>query len=812
MRRILSLLVSLFLVAGFVATASGTAVAAPPTSPWRATAGGDVAEVSLSAVALDLAGARLAVSSSDSGSQLTPRSRSRSSNLGASVVGVPIGVVSNTVDAPPGGGPDNGDLLGINLLGAVALDTMTTRNEAHWSGDTACVNGNLLADSRVSTAGLDVGVPVVLPDILSTGVSSTTGRTELITGTGDFNRSVRSTATGQVAGVDILGVIGVTIGGTPTLTATSDGTSAGSSATYTSGLITVTRPNGTTLNLAPGASTTINVIGVASVVIRAGAMTSSVSAGGAVTASVSVLTIEINALAGVDATVALLPLRANASAPSGGIDCPVPAPVITEPDNGDVTNDTTPTISGTGEPGATIDLTIDGTVVPGAATVAGNGSWSYTPATPLGQGAHSVSAIQSVDGNDSPASNVVNFSIDSTPPGVPVVQTPADGSTITDSTPAITGTADPGSQVRVSIDGTLAGTTTAGPGGTWTFTVPDPLDDGVHTVNAIARDDAGNDSAVSNTNSFTLDATAPAAPVVSNPANNAVLNASPASITGTAEPNSTVAVSIDGVPAGTVTATAGGTWTLPVATPLPEGNHTVNATATDAAGNTSPTSATNTFTIDTTPPGAPVVITPANGSTTNDATPEITGTAEAGASVEVFVDGASVGTTTAAGDGSWSFTPTTPLTNGAHSAYAIATDAAGHVSPQSNTNTFTVDTNAPNAPVVTAPANNAVLSVSPTAVTGTAEPNSTVEVFIDGAPAGTTTAGGYGTWTLPLDLVLPDGPHTVNATATDAARDRRGREHLPGLGHQHLRRRHHRTRGADGDHPRGRDHRRRQHP
>jgi hypothetical protein len=71
--------------------------------------------------------------------------------------------------------------------------------------------------------------------------------------------------------------------------------------------------------------------------------------------------------------------------------------------------------------------------------------------------------------------------------------------------------------------------------------------------------------------------------------------------------------------------------------------------------------------------------------------------------VEIFVDGTSIGTTTANGDGDFSFTPTTPLAAGLHDAFPGATDAAGNDSPQSNTNGFLIDTDDPAAPRITTP-------------------------------------------------------------------------------------------------------------
>ncbi|WP_225409064.1 adventurous gliding motility protein AgmC [Stigmatella hybrida] len=451
-----------------------------------------------------------------------------------------------------------------------------------------------------------------------------------------------------------------------------------------------------------------------------------------------------------------------------------PTPVVVTPANGSTTNNPTPSYSGTipttFPAGTQVAVFVDGAQV-ALVTPSASGAWTASPGTTLGQGPHTVYAVaflpdQVVYGNPS---NTNTFTVDSVPPAAPVVTTPANGSTTNDNTPTYSGTAEPGSTVAIIVDGTTAGTAIVDGSGNWTFTPTTPLSEGPHTVSATASDTAGNVSPPSNTNNFIVDATAPAAPVVTTPANNAVINDSTPTYSGTAEPGSTVTVIVDGVPVGTATADGSGNWSFTPTMPLGEGPHTVSATAADAAGNTSPASPTNVFIVDTTEPVAPVVVTPANFSTTSDNTPTYSGTAEAGSTVNVIVNGTSVGTTTADGGGNWTLTPTTPLLDGQYSVSATATDNAGNTSPSSNTNVFTVDTTAPAAPVVTTPANGSLINDNTPTYSGTAEPGSTVTVIVDGNPVGTATADGSGNWTLTPTTPLSEGPHTVSATATDAA-------------------------------------------
>ncbi|MFZ5470318.1 MAG: Ig-like domain-containing protein, partial [Myxococcota bacterium] len=126
-------------------------------------------------------------------------------------------------------------------------------------------------------------------------------------------------------------------------------------------------------------------------------------------------------------------------------------------------------------------------------------------------------------------------------------------------------------------------------------------------------------------------------------------------------------------------------------TGLTDGTHTLEVRAVDAAGNVDTSPATHNWTVDTTPPAAPLITSPADGSTTSNFTPTFTGTAEPGAIVRVIVDGVLLGTTVADASGNWTFTPSSPLTSGPHSVAAVAVDGVGNVGPSSATINFTVD-------------------------------------------------------------------------------------------------------------------------
>ncbi|CCD02600.1 protein of unknown function, partial (plasmid) [Azospirillum baldaniorum] len=453
-----------------------------------------------------------------------------------------------------------------------------------------------------------------------------------------------------------------------------------------------------------------------------------------------------------------------------------------------LSNSTTPTLSGTAEAGATVTVTVGGATY---TTTATNGTWSVNLATATptsgslslnANGTNAVSATATDAAGNVSSAGTQSLTIDTTAPNAPAVTS---ATLSNNATPILTGTAEAGTTVTVTVGG--ATYTTTATNGTWSVNLATATPtsgsltlnaNGTNAVSATATDAAGNVS-VPGTQSLVIDTTAPNAPAVTSAA--LTNNATPI-IGGTAEAGSTVTVTVGGA-TYTTTATNGGAWSLNLATATPvtgslsldaNGANPVSATATDAAGNTS-APGTQTLTIDTTPPSAPTVATALSNSTT----PTLTGTAETGSTVTVTVGGATY--TTTATNGAWSLNlaTATPVTgslsldaNGANPVTATATDAAGNVSTP-GTQSLVIDTTLPDAPAVTSAAltNNA----TPT-LTGTAEAGSTVTVTIGGATYVTTATNGA--WSLNLATATPtagslslnaNGANPVTATATDAA-------------------------------------------
>jgi hypothetical protein len=169
--------------------------------------------------------------------------------------------------------------------------------------------------------------------------------------------------------------------------------------------------------------------------------------------------------------------------------------------------------------------------------------------------------------------------------------------------------------------------------------------------------------------------------------------------------------------------------------------------------------------VDATPPAAPVVLTPAHGSTLNNNQPTFSGSAEPGSTVTVWLDETAAGIASTNASGDWTFTPVTALSEGFHQAVAIATDSAGNASAPSPALYVMLDTVPPAAPEVHSP--NAIVDTLKPTIGGTAEAESTVTVWLDGMEVGTTLADEAGTWHLTPATPLAEGHHLAVAIAMD---------------------------------------------
>lgn len=254
---------------------------------------------------------------------------------------------------------------------------------------------------------------------------------------------------------------------------------------------------------------------------------------------------------------------------------------------------------------------------------------------------------------------------------------------------------------------------------------------------------------------------------------NAVTDDATPTIRGTGTDGDIITLYNSGVVIGTATV-AGGTWSITPGAALANGNYTLTATATDAAGNISSSSNSISFTVNTTPLTAPLVTniednvgvitgTLGNGSVTDDLSPTVSGTGTPGSTILIYDNGNLIPLNITVGaDGKWSVD--VPLSaNAQHTLTFGAQDAAGNSLPAANPIVITTDTQAPGAPAVDTIDNNGTL------VSGTAEPGSTVIIRNGTTVLGQAVAdSNTGAYTVTISPAQTAG-ESLNAIAQDPA-------------------------------------------
>jgi 5-hydroxyisourate hydrolase-like protein (transthyretin family) len=472
-------------------------------------------------------------------------------------------------------------------------------------------------------------------------------------------------------------------------------------------------------------------------------------------------------------------------------------PTLVAPANGSSTNDTTPALSGIARTTGSATVTVHvyagagtgGTLLQTRPTTRDPSTGAYSvDATTLSDGTYTAQAEQFDAGGNNEASSANTFTIDTSGPTVSLVA-PANGSSTNDTTPALSGVGGTatGDSATVTVK-VYAGTGTGGTLLQTRTTTRDPstgaysvdattLSAGTYTAQAEQSDGVGNPG-TSTANSFTLDTTNPSVSLTAPADGSSTNDTTPAlsGVGGTATGDSaTVTVKVyDGTGTGgtllqTRPATRNpstGAYSVD-ATTLPDGTYTAQAEQSDAASN-SGTSSANTFTIDTSGPTVSLLA-PADGSSTNDTTPALSGVASTGDSATVTVnvyagtsaDGAPLQTRPATRDdstGAYSVDATT-LPDGTYTAQAEQSDAVSNKGT-STANTFTVDTAAPDTSIVSGPSGT-TNATSATFEFGSNESGAAFECKLDGAADWTRCQTTYDG--------LADQQHTLEVRAIDKA-------------------------------------------
>ncbi|MGR3503221.1 Ig-like domain-containing protein [Pseudaestuariivita sp.] len=448
-------------------------------------------------------------------------------------------------------------------------------------------------------------------------------------------------------------------------------------------------------------------------------------------------------------------------------------------------------ISGTGEVGASIAVTANG--VTHSTVVGADGTWTVQFASselPTGELDVPV-VIVATDSFGNTTTLNDSFAIDTIGTvSIDTDTTEGDG-TVNGTEHAdgvvINGTAEPGSTVEVTV-GSVVQPATVDANGAWTVTFAPgdfPTGETTVTVTATATDGAGNSSSASGTinvdtlvNTFDI--------THANGGADGIVNAEEGlqglAFSGSVEPGSSVSVEFNGVtlPA---TVSASGAWTVSFpasAVPATSGSFAVNATATDAAGNTA--TATSSVMVDPSVENltldGPIAGNDVVNGTESGGVITLTGTVEGGSSVMVSFAGMTVAATVAA-DGTWSADFSgAGLANQEFDTTAMvtATDAAGNTASVSRPVQIDTYVNELSMMAASSIAGDGMVNVSEAlggvTLTGTVEAGSSVVVNFDGTDY-TATVDASGAWS----VVVPSSAFAMNAdysaditvTATDAA-------------------------------------------
>ncbi|MDY0420230.1 Ig-like domain-containing protein [Enterobacter sp. 170198] len=486
-----------------------------------------------------------------------------------------------------------------------------------------------------------------------------------------------------------------------------------------------------------------------------------------------------------------------------------------EINNGDPSEDNTPTFSGKGEPGMTAVIDLGGgqsVRVP----VDSTGNWSWTPAPALADGSYTWSvSLEDAQGNRGPSTPPISFTIDTVGNAVSISHAEdntgtltnplASGSSTDDVNPVIVGTATPGSVVTLYVDGNPVGSMTADPvTGEWAIEINPALESG-KTYEITAGEYSGPGEIPAPTRPFllTVDTVVPTGSFdriednegryQGDVANPGVTDDTTPTLHGTGRPGDIVYVRNGSDIIGSTTVRADNSWeyTLPEQT---------NGTALDVSvvfrgptGVESAPTAPWKLVIDTDAPSKPIigdveddqgpVVGPIhNGDTTDDTKPVFSGEgAVPGDTVELVVDDEVVGTAIVGDDGKWEVTPENPLKDGEHEAVVVISDPAGNASEPSDPIGFIVDTQPPAKPTIDTVfddagqqtgniANGGITDDSTPDFTGTAEKGSLVFIIVNGKTVDSVTAdAATGVWTWTPALGLANGHYDVTVVAQDKA-------------------------------------------
>ncbi|ECL9087208.1 Ig-like domain repeat protein [Salmonella enterica subsp. enterica] len=457
--------------------------------------------------------------------------------------------------------------------------------------------------------------------------------------------------------------------------------------------------------------------------------------------------------------------------------------------NDNITNSTLPTFIGVAEPGSTVSIYL-GLKHLGEVIVAKDGTWSYTLTTPLKDGEYNITATATdIAGHTSATANLP-FTIDTRISYFSAeIETTNDsgivGDNVTNNTrPTFTGKTEP--NAIISVINSETGEEVifkANDKGEWTFNFTSDSVEGINNLTFTVEDVAGNKKDFSF--SYVIDTIAPVPPTVSLEdfvvlPNGIILSGNdlPA-LVGTAEPKSTILLMRDGKLYDNIEVDSNGTWNYQFSNKFLQGAYDIEIISQDAAGNKSST-VKYSFTIQTevVPPKAELDASDDSGAkgdwiTNKHNALTLLGTADRFATVNILIDGKTIGVTTADADGNWNFDISRNLSDNVYKITVESIDPLGRTS--SVDYQLTIDSFTPIPTVMlhdsadSGVKGDMITKINTPLFTGMAEANAKVSIYVDGVLSGEAIAGDDGVWNFQFTTALSDGSHDVTVKVEDIA-------------------------------------------
>ncbi len=457
--------------------------------------------------------------------------------------------------------------------------------------------------------------------------------------------------------------------------------------------------------------------------------------------------------------------------------------------NDNITNSTLPTFIGVAEPGSTVSIYL-GLKHLGEVIVAKDGTWSYTLTTPLKDGEYNITATATdIAGHTSATANLP-FTIDTRISYFSAeIETTNDsgivGDNVTNNTrPTFTGKTEP--NAIISVINSETGEEVifkANDKGEWTFNFTSDSVEGINNLTFTVEDVAGNKKDFSF--SYVIDTIAPVPPTVSLEdyvvlPNGIILSGNdlPA-LVGTAEPKSTILLMRDGKLYDSIEVDSNGTWNYQFSNKFLQGAYDIEIISQDAAGNKSST-VKYSFTIQTevVPPKAELDASDDSGAkgdwiTNKHNALTLLGTADRFATVNILIDGKTIGVTTADADGNWNFDISRNLSDNVYKITVESIDPLGRTS--SVDYQLTIDSFTPIPTVMlhdsadSGVKGDMITKINTPLFTGMAEANAKVSIYVDGVLSGEAIAGDDGVWNFQFTTALSDGSHDVTVKVEDIA-------------------------------------------